>query len=129
MIPSTNGHGTARGVAALYAWFLRGGPPGARWVGDGLRAEATSIQSDGEDRVTARPSRFGLGFQLASPARPIGASPRAYGHFGYGGSLGFADPDAGLAFAYLMNRPGQRWNNPRTDRLVDALYGCLSRER
>lgn len=124
-IPSTNGHGTARGVATLYAAFLRGGPPGVRWAGDGLRAEATAIQADGDDRVTRRASRFGLGFQLAAPSRPIGASPRAFGHFGYGGSLGFADPDAGLAFGYLMNRPGERWNNPRTERLIDALYGCL----
>jgi len=37
----------------------------------------------------------------------------------------FADPDAGLAFGYLMNRPGERWNNPRTERLLDALYRCL----
>ena len=125
VIPSTNGHGTARGVANLYAAFLRGGPPGARWAGDALRREAVSIQADGDDRVTRRASRFGLGFQLAQPSRPIGASPRAFGHFGYGGSLGFADPDAGLAFGYLMNRPGERWNNPRTERLLDALYQCL----
>jgi CubicO group peptidase (beta-lactamase class C family) len=124
-IPSTNGHGTARGVAMLYAAFLRGGPSGARWVSDALRAEAVSIAADGDDRVTRRPSRFGLGFQLAQPSRPIGASPRAFGHFGYGGSLGFADPDARLAFGYLMNRPGERWNNPRTERLLDALYRCL----
>jgi CubicO group peptidase (beta-lactamase class C family) len=124
-IPSTNGHGTACGVATLYAAFLRGGPPGVRWVSDVLRAEAVSIAADGDDRVTRRPSRFGLGFQLAQPSRPIGASPRAFGHFGYGGSLGFADPDAGLAFGYLMNRPGERWNNPRTERLLDALYRCL----
>jgi CubicO group peptidase (beta-lactamase class C family) len=125
VIPSTNGHGTARSVATLYAAFLRGGPPGVHWVGDSLRSEAVSVQADGNDRVTRRASRFGLGFQLAQSSRPIGASPRAFGHFGYGGSLGFADPDAGIAFGYVMNRPGERWNNPRTERLLDALYRCL----
>jgi len=125
VIPSTNGHGTARGVATLYAAFLRGGPLGARWAGEGLRAEAVAIHADGGDRVTRRASRFGLGFQLAQPSRPIGASPRAFGHFGYGGSLGFADPDADLAFGYLMNRPGERWHNPRTERLLEALYQCV----
>ncbi len=70
-------------------------------------------------------SRFGLGFQLPMPERPIGASPPAFGHFGYGGSLGFADPDAGLAFAYAMNRPGERWQTERVQRLVDALYASL----
>ena len=126
VIPSTNGHGTARAVATLYGAFLRGGPPGVHWVGDALRSEAMAIQADGDDRVTRRASRFGLGFQLAQPSRPIGASPRAFGHFGYGGSLGFADPDAGLAFGYVMNRPGERWNNPRTERLIEALYRCLA---
>jgi CubicO group peptidase (beta-lactamase class C family) len=124
-IPSTNSHGTARGVADLYATFLRGGPPGARWAGAALRGEARAIHADGDDCVTGRPSRFGLGFQLAQPSRAIGASPNAFGHFGYGGTLGFADPDAGVAFGYLMNRPGARWHNPRTDSLLDALYACL----
>src|SRR4030095_2977698 len=101
-IPSTNGHGTARGVATLYAAFLRGGPPGSSWVGDGLRGEATAIQGDGDDRVTGRASRFGLGFQLAQPSRPIGASPRAFGHFGYGGAV-------------RLRRPAARVTVPRAD--------------
>ncbi len=124
-VPSTNGHATARGVAALYAAFLRGGPGGSGWAGAALRAEAQTPHSDGDDRVLGRPTRFGLGFQLAQPARPIGPSPSAFGHFGYGGSLGFADPDAGVALGYLINRPGERWHTPRTQRLLDALYACL----
>jgi len=123
-VPSTNGHGTALGVARLYDAFVRGTLPG-KGVGPGLSEEARRIHSDGEDRVLGRPSRFGLGFQLAQPARPLGPSPRAFGHYGYGGSLGFADPEAQLAFAYLMNRPGDRWQTPRSGRLVDAVYGCL----
>jgi CubicO group peptidase (beta-lactamase class C family) len=127
-IPSTNGHGSARGVAAVYGALLHGAPDGRRLVGTSLLAEATSIHSDGEDRVLGRPSRFGLGFQLASPSRPIGPSAEAFGHYGYGGSLGFADPAAGIAFAYVTNKPwSQRWQAPRTQRLVDAVYGCLAR--
>lgn len=125
-IPSTNGHGTARGVAEIYAAFLRGGPARAGWAGPGVRAEATRIHADGEDRVLSRPSRFGLGFQLAQESRPLGPNPDAFGHYGYGGSLGFADPLAGVAFGYLMNRPGERWRTPRTTRLLDALYACLA---
>ena len=125
VIPSTNGHGTARAVAAIYAAFMAGGPGGKGWAGPGVRAEATRIHSDGDDRVLGRPSRFGLGFQLAQPTRPLGPSPNAFGHYGYGGSLGFADPDAGVAFGYLMNRPGERWQTPRTTRLIEAFYGCL----
>jgi CubicO group peptidase (beta-lactamase class C family) len=131
VIPSTNGHGDARAVAALYDAHLRGGAAGAgsggrvRVAGAGLRAEAVEIVSDGPDRVLGRPSRFGLGFQLPQPTRAIGPSASAYGHFGYGGSLGMADPDASLAFAFVTNRPGDRWQTPRTQRLLAAVYGCL----
>ena len=84
-----------------------------------------STHSDGHDLVIERPSRFGLGFQLPQESRPIGPNPGSFGHFGYGGSLGFADPEAGIAFAYLMNRPGERWRTPRVQNLIDAVYASL----
>jgi CubicO group peptidase (beta-lactamase class C family) len=124
-IPSTNGHGTARGVAAVYAAFLAGSRERAGWPSRALLDEATRAHSDGEDRVLGRPSRYGLGFQLTQPSRPLGRGARTFGHYGYGGSLGFADPDAGFAFGYLINRPGKRWHNPRTRRLIDAVYDCF----
>ena len=73
-------------------------------------------------RPRARPpSRFGLGFQLTQPERPLGPNPGAFGHFGAGGSVGFADPEAGLAFAYTPNQGlGPRWQNPRNRALIDA---------
>lgn len=117
VIPSTNGHGTARGLARAYAGFL------ARR--SSLLEEAIRTQSEGEDLVLARPSRFGLGFQLQRPGRSLGPGERAFGHFGHGGSVGLADPDAGLAFAYVTSRPGPRFRSPRTDRLLEALYACL----
>ena len=49
-----------------------------------------------------------------------------FGHFGYGGSLGLADPDAGVAFGYVRCRPGQRWQSPRTQALIDAVYLALA---
>ena len=124
VIPSTSGHGTARGVAQIYSALLGFGPAGPGWIPPELLARATTIHSDGDDEVLGRPSRFGLSFQLAQPTRGIGPNPRAFGHFGYGGTLAFADPDAGIAFAYLMNRPGERWQTPRVTNLVEALYRC-----
>ena len=121
-VPSTNGHATARAVAAIYAAAL----DGRAGVGDTLLAEARSVQSDGKDLVIARPSRFGLGFQLCHEARPIGRPPASFGHFGHGGSLGYADPDADIAFGYITNLPGpRRWHQPRTQALVDAVYESL----
>ena len=121
-IPSTNGHATARGIAGFYEALL----PGARdrLLSTTLLDEATSTHSEGDDLVLGRPTRFGLGFALHQDARPIGVSPASFGHYGYGGSLGFADPDADVAFAYLINRPGDRWQNPRTIRLVQAVAAC-----
>ncbi len=124
-IPSTNSHATARGVAAIYDAFMRRSPAEGGIVGDGLRAEATATHSEGVDRVLGKPSRFGLGFQLSQVTRPMGASGTGYGHYGYGGTLGFADPESGIAFSYLMNRPGQRWQTPRTNALVEATYTSL----
>ena len=83
---------------------------------------AITEASSGTDFVLGRPSRFGLGFQLTQPERPLGPNPRSFGHFGAGGSLGFADPDAGLAFGYVMNRSGPRWQNPRNRALIQAVY-------
>lgn len=125
VIPSTNGHGNARSVAALYHAHLQGGRDSVSCAGPSLRAEAVSTHSEGEDKVLGRPSRFGLGFQLPEESRPIGPSPTAYGHFGYGGTLGLADPEPGLSFGFVTNQPGSRWNTPRTVRLLDALYDSL----
>jgi hypothetical protein len=43
------------------------------------------------------------------------------------GSLGFCDRECGLAFGYVMNQMGPRWQNPRTRALVDAAYSSLLR--
>jgi CubicO group peptidase (beta-lactamase class C family) len=126
VIPSTNGHATARAVSALYDTMLDRPPSSMKWPSRDLVREASSIVVDGQDRVLARASRFGIGFQLTMPERRLGPNEGSFGHYGYGGSLGFADPVAGVAFGYLMNRPGDRWQTPRTQRLVDAVYACLA---
>jgi CubicO group peptidase (beta-lactamase class C family) len=124
-IPSANAHGTARGVARVYAALI--GTTGPAIVDPAALAEATAEQAYGQDLVLHRPSRFGLGFQLTQPERPIGPGRATFGHFGAGGSLGFADPETGVAFGYVMNQMGSRWQNPRTRALVDAVYESLAR--
>jgi CubicO group peptidase (beta-lactamase class C family) len=125
-MPSTNGHANARAVARIYSALACGGAVGGTRL---LHAEtiehAIAEASAGPDFVLRRPSRFGLGFQLTQAESPLGPNPRSFGHFGAGGSLGFADPDARLAFAYTMNRAGPRFRNPRVRNLIDAAYACL----
>lgn len=125
-IPSTNGHGTARGVARVYAALANGGEiDGVRILEREMLRLATIEQSFGEDLINQRPSRFGLGFQLTQPERPLGPNPDAFGHFGAGGSLGFCDPQTGVAFGYVTNDMGPRWQNPRNKALIDAIYSSL----
>ncbi len=125
-IPSTNGHATARGVARIFeALTLGGAVDGVALVsGEALEA-CTAEQVYGEDLVLQRPSRFGIGFQLTQAERPLGPNPGAFGHFGAGGSLGYADPAAGVAFGYVINTLGPRWQNPRNRALIDSIYESL----
>jgi CubicO group peptidase (beta-lactamase class C family) len=102
-------------------------PAQGGFVSPGLREEATTTVVDDLDRVLNKPSRFGLGFQLSQPTRTLGGSDAGYGPFGYGGTLGFADRESGVSFGYLMNRPGERWQTPRTNALVAAVYESLGR--
>jgi CubicO group peptidase (beta-lactamase class C family) len=125
-VPSANAHGTARGVARVYTALAAGGAvDGARIVDATALAEAAAEQVCGHDLVLQRPSRFGLGFQLTQPERPMGRNPGAFGHFGAGGSLGFCDPEAGLAIGYVTSQMGPRWQNPRNRAVIDALYDSL----
>ena len=124
--PSTNAHATARGVARLYDALVRGGRlDGYDLVDRDALGVATTEAANGEDLVLERPMRFGLGFQLTQPGRPIGRSGRGAGHFGAGGSLGFFDPDDALAFGYVTSDMGPRWQNPRNRGLTEAVATSL----
>jgi CubicO group peptidase (beta-lactamase class C family) len=125
-VPSTNLHATAQGVARLYSAFAAGGSIDGITVLDAdLLAEATAPQSEGWCPILEREATFGLGFQPTRPDRPFGPNKASFGHFGTGGALGFADPVARLAFGYVMNAVRPRWQSPRNQALIDALYACL----
>ena len=125
-LPSTNGHGTARGIARVYAALAAGGTlDGIKVADSGALADATAEQVYGQDRILHRPSRFGLGFQLTQPERPMGPGEAGFGHFGAGGSIGCCDPQAGIAIGYVTGQMGPRWQNPRNRALIDAIYACL----
>ena len=120
-IPSTNGHGTATGLARLYSAIIE---PGRLLSGD-LLAEATRPQSEGYCPVLGEEVTFGLGFVPTNARRPLGPNPRSFGHFGTGGAVGFADPDAGVGFGYVMNHVIPRWQSTRNRALIEAVYESL----
>lgn len=100
-IPASNGIGTARGLARMYAALI-GEVDGVRLLTPETLAAATAEQAAGPDRVMIFPSRFSSGFMLPTELSPM-TGPDAFGHPGRGGSLGFADPSLGIAFGYVMN--------------------------
>jgi CubicO group peptidase (beta-lactamase class C family) len=125
-VPSTNGHGNARAVSRLYAALSDDGElDGVHILSPATMEMAIAEQVYGEDQVLQRPTRFGLGFQLTMAERPLGPGPRSFGHFGAGGSLGFGDPDAHVAFAYAMNQGRGGWQHKHVRHLIDLVYEAL----
>jgi CubicO group peptidase (beta-lactamase class C family) len=126
-MPSSNGVGSARGLARLYAATMQDIDGNPRLLQADTLQRATRIASRGPDRVILHETCFGLGFALGPMLAP-GCGANAFGHPGAGGALAFADPDAGIAFAYVMNR--MRFDaagDPRAAALVRALYECLGK--
>jgi len=123
-MPSSNGIGTARALARAYAAVI-GEVDGVRVLAPATVAAASQVQADGPDRVLGVATRFGTGFALP-PMLGAGLSRTAFGHPGAGGSLGFADPDAGVSFGYVMNQMKLGVSgDERTAGLIKALYRCL----
>jgi CubicO group peptidase (beta-lactamase class C family) len=104
-IPAANGHGNARSVAQIMAVLACGGSLGrVRLVGEDTLARAIEEQSYARDLVLGFPIRWGVGFMRTSEHLPLGPNPRTFGHGGWGGSLGVADLDARVSWAYVMNK-------------------------
>ena len=73
------------------------------------------------------PSSFSLGFLRPGPELSFGSSPRAFGAPGAGGSFAFADPDARLGYAYVMNKLDfYLSDDPREKALRDAVYRAIA---
>jgi CubicO group peptidase (beta-lactamase class C family) len=120
-IGSTSGHGSAAGVARIYTELA----VPDRLLSQDLLREATRAQSTGPCPILGEDVTFGLGFDPTTTRRPLGPNPRSFGHFGTGGALGFADPDAEVGFGYVMNHVFPRWQSNRNRALIDAVYASL----
>ncbi len=96
-----------------------------RLLSPGLLAHATTTRAAGPCPILGEDFEVGLGFQPTTPRRPFGPNGRSFGHFGTGGAVGFADPDAGVAFGYVMNHVIPRWRSSRNQALIDAVYASL----
>lgn len=131
-IGGAGGVTNARGLAGMYSPLANGGE--GLISPDQIWKMSQTASASRRDAILQAPTRFALGFMKAMDNRAtLGAEhhsllmgDRAFGHVGAGGSLGFADPDCGLAFGYTMNRMGPSLLlNPRGQALVDAVYRRL----
>ena len=117
-IPAANGVFTARALAKMYSAMASPGSFGGdRFISSSTLAEATSVQGRlgadggrtdrqpvGRDAVIGFEMRWRLGYHGAFTS--AGILPRGFGHFGFGGSGAWGDPDSGLAVAMVLNQIG-----------------------
>ena len=107
-VPSGGGVGTARGIAHAYSVFANGGRElGLRQETLDLLAAPAIPPTRGfyDECMKADGIQFSLGFMKSTAAWPFG-SARSFGSPGAGGSLGFADPEAGIGYAYVTSQMG-----------------------
>jgi CubicO group peptidase (beta-lactamase class C family) len=123
-----NGVGTARSIARAYSAFAEGGAELGITPETFARVTAPPEVARPRDEVLGIPSFFSLGFLRPGPDVLFGSSARAFGAPGAGGSFAFADPDAHLGYAYIMNKM-DFWllDDPREKRLRDAVYRAIAR--
>ncbi len=126
-LPAANGHTNARALARIYGALGDGGEIDGVHVLDAESiARCHDEQSYGPDAVLFISTRMSLGFMMSQPGNSMGPNARAFGHPGAGGSLGFADPDAGIGFGYVMNQMGSNiLIDPRAAALIDSVYASL----
>ncbi len=104
-IGAANGHGNARSIAIPQSAISNGG------VVNGLRllSQATidrifEVQADGIDQVLMIPSKFGIGYGLATDAMPFLPAGIGCGWGGWGGSLVINDLEHRMTITYVMNK-------------------------
>ncbi|WP_292518401.1 serine hydrolase domain-containing protein [Methanoculleus sp.] len=125
-VPAGGGVGTARAMARAYSVFATNG----RELGlreetlRRLMAPAVPPAHGFRDECMKVEVRFSLGFMKPDHENPF-AHPTSFGAPGTGGSFGFADPHAGIGYAYIPNQMGIHLEDPREAALRRAMYRSI----
>jgi CubicO group peptidase (beta-lactamase class C family) len=125
-MPAANGITDARSLARMYAGCI-GEVDGVRLLTEARMRDASTQRTVGPNIVLLNLDlQFGLGYFVRSSLINVGG-PASFGHAGAGGSLGWADPDAELAFGYVMNRMDLGLaGDDRSYSLINACYAALA---
>lgn len=93
-----------------------------------MAAITADPRSEGRDVVLGVTMDLSLGFLRPGVEGVFGSSPRAFGTPGAGGSFAFADPDAHLGYAYVMNKMDfHLFDDPREKPLREAVRRAIER--
>jgi CubicO group peptidase (beta-lactamase class C family) len=128
-VPAGGGVGTARAIARAYSVFANDGKElGLR--PETLRALAAPAipptRGFYDECLRGDGVQFSLGFMKHCPVWAFG-SDSSFGAPGTGGSLGFADPKTGIAYAYVTSRMGTSvTGDPRELALRKALDSVVA---
>jgi len=125
VLPAGGGIATARGLARFYAMMACGGTlDGVTTLKNETVAAVTTQQSEGLDHTLDRHVKRSMGLSLGDPrsAEPGSEDTHTFGHAGSGTSIGWANRDSGLAFAYITNGfRGEGSNTPRLAEISQAV--------
>ena len=126
-VPSGGGVGTAESIAKVYGVFASGGAELGltKQTLELLAAPALPPAKGFYDECILAETQFSLGFAKSAEMMKL-PNASVFGHPGAGGSIGFADPENGIGYAYITNRMGTELaGDPREWALRDALYAAL----
>jgi CubicO group peptidase (beta-lactamase class C family) len=128
---------SARGLARHYAMLAGHGElNGVRLLSPQRVDAIRALQTDARDLALGGRVRRGLGYMLGGPVESggnltFGSSGGVFGHPGYGGSAGFADPERRLGFALAKTylRVGVAPGQGAAYRVAQAMREYLDAER
>jgi len=126
-LPALNGHASAEGIARLYAMLANGGAFQRRtYLLPATLERMTRVLSDRTDLTLGMEAQWAAGVVLNDETTFFGPNPRTYGHSGWGGSFGCADPEQRLAIGYVCNQMGPDLvGDIRGRELCAAIYRSL----
>ena len=124
-LPGGGGVANAFSMARLYAMLVNGGElDGVRLLKAETIAVARRQRSLGEDPLSGRLLRFGVGFELNPNPSQLGAPIDSFGHTGAGGSTHGAWPSLQTSFSYTMREFQLESQDVRAAQLLAALHSC-----
>lgn len=114
-IPAANMMANARSIARFYASLVGTGVNGTRLLSPRRVTNMTMVQRWAMDQtLVGRDMGFGLGYILGGSVPTMSSRQSCFGHDGYGGAIGFADPEHNLAVGFTKTRMTLDPANPST---------------